>query len=272
MADLISTSASTTSILDPFFDSLDDVASILRLFDFVPDVYVYIKNRDGQFVAGNKPWLRMRGANSIADVVGKTDRELHPLFWARQYQEEDRRVMDSGCELPEQIWLVPSENGKLKTFISTKIPLRSGGGDVIGIAGVMHSAAKTSAPIDMQDPIAQATELIAKRFRGSLTVAEIASAVGLSVSQLNRRFRTNFQVPPSEYLQRVRVHHAGCMLSDTDAPISEVALDTGFFDQAHLTRTFRRWLGMTPTEFRRSFRHQGGHGNLPPNSIAPTTG
>ena len=52
-------------------------------------------------------------------------------------------------------------------------------------------------------------------------------------------------------LQRVRVHEASCLLADTDTSISEVALETGFYDQAHLSRTFRRWMGMTPSEFRK---------------------
>ncbi|TWU60707.1 Arabinose operon regulatory protein [Rubripirellula tenax] len=237
-----------------FFASLDDPATLMRLLDFLPNVYAYAKNSNGQFVAGNRSWLKMRGFTSVDEVTGKTDRELHPLYWALQYQEEDRRVIDSGCELAEQVWLVPSGDGKLSTFISTKIPLRDKSGAVIGIAGVMYSTDNNDASTGQPDPIGRATTLIARRYGGPLSVAEIAKAVGLSSSQLNRRFRTKFQIPPSEYLQRVRIHQASRLLTETDAPISEVALDTGFFDQAHLTRTFRRWMGMTPTEFRRSVK------------------
>jgi transcriptional regulator GlxA family with amidase domain len=96
--------------------------------------------------------------------------------------------------------------------------------------------------------------MIADRFSGPLTVAEIAVEAGLSASQLNRRFRAQFQVPPSEYLQRVRVDRASRLLAETNTPILDVALQTGFFDQAHLTRTFRRWIEMTPNEFRNSAR------------------
>ncbi len=239
---------------NPFFESLADPSALMRLFDFLPDVYVYVKNRRGEFVAGNEAWLAMRGLNSIADIAGKTDRELHPLYWAQQYQQEDQRVFDSGEELPEQFWLVPSGKGKLGTFISTKIPLRGRSGHVIGIAGVMYSLDTSEPKSAKTDPVTQATEIIADRFGEPLSVSKIAEEVGMSTSQLNRRFRAKFQIPPSEYLQRVRVHHASRLLAQGDAAINEVALDTGFFDQAHLTRTFRRWMGMTPSDFRKSVK------------------
>lgn len=235
-----------------FFDSLGDVTQLLRLLDFVPDIYAYVKDDRGRFVAGNRAWLAIRGAKTIDDIAGKTDADLHPIYWARQYQQEDRRVMESGGELPDQLWLVPSGDGKLATLISTKIPLRSRTGKVIGIAGIMYRADKISSATRKADPIERAVAIIADRFSGPLEVAEIAAEVGLSVSQLNRRFRAQFQVPPSEYLQRVRVDRASRLLAETDTPILDVALRTGFFDQAHLTRTFRRWMEMTPNEFRRS--------------------
>lgn len=240
-----------SSLRHTFFASLGDVTQLLRLLDFVPDIYAYAKDERGRFVAGNRAWLAIRGAKTIDDIAGKTDADLHPLYWARQYQEEDRRVMQSGEELPEQVWLVPAGDGKLSTLISSKIPLRSRTGKVIGIAGIMYRADKISSATRKADPIERAVALIADRFAGPLEVAEIATEVGLSVSQLNRRFRGQFQVPPSEYLQRVRVDRASRLLAETNVPILDIALQTGFFDQAHLTRTFRRWMEMTPNEFRR---------------------
>jgi AraC family transcriptional regulator len=45
------------------------------------------------------------------------------------------------------------------------------------------------------------------------------------------------------------------LLSETERPIADIALETGFTDQSHLTRVFRRCLGETPAGFRRRFRH-----------------
>ena len=241
-----------SAIRNNLFSTLEDAAQFLRLFDFLPNVYLYVKDTQGRFVAMNQHLVRLRGAENQKELLGKTDLELHPVYWGRLYQEEDRRVMESGREIPDQVWLVPMEGGKLGTFISSKIPIRGAGGQIIGIAGVMYRLENQSESASRSDPIGRATEIIDDRFAGPLQIGQIAKQIGLSVSQLNRRFRSIYQMSPSEYLQRVRVHKASSMLADTDALISEVALETGFYDQAHLTRTFRRWMGMTPSEFRKA--------------------
>ena len=241
-----------SAIRNNLFSTLEDAAQLLRLFDFLPNVYLYVKDTQGRFVAMNQHLVRLRGAENQEELLGKTDLELHPVYWGRLYQEEDRRVMESGREIPDQVWLVPMEGGKLGTFISSKIPIRGAGGQIIGIAGVMYRLENQSESAARSDPIGRATEMIDDRFDRPLQIGQIAKQIGLSVSQLNRRFRSIYQMSPSEYLQRVRVHKASSMLADTDALISEVALETGFYDQAHLTRTFRRWMGMTPSEFRKA--------------------
>lgn len=242
---------SPVELRDRFFASLSDAAQLLRLFDFLPNVFLYVKDREGRFTAMNQQLVRLRGAKNAEDLIGKTDVEIHPVYWGRLYQEEDRRVIESGRELPDQVWLVPVAGGRLGTFLSSKIPLRDAEGTVIGIAGVMYQLERQPPEDSRGEPIAQATEIISRGFETPMEINQVARQVGLSVSQLNRRFRAVYQMSPSEYLQRVRVHEASRLLAESDLTIGRVAMETGFYDQAHLTRTFRRWMGMPPSEFRK---------------------
>jgi AraC-like DNA-binding protein len=244
---------------EALFDSLQDAAQLLRLFDFLPNVYLYVKDRQGRFVAMNDTQTQMKGLSDQSQLWGKTDLDIHPAYWGRKYQEEDRRVMDGGCEIPNQVWLVPVAKGRLGTFISSKIPLRGKKGEVIGIAGVMYRIDRDSEQPTQSDPVDKATGIIGDQFSRPLSVAEIASAVGLSASQLNRRFQAKYKIPPSEYLQRVRVYQASRLLADTSLSIISVALRCGFYDQAHLSRTFRKWMDLSPKDFRHQLTDQGSH-------------
>lgn len=73
----------------------------------------------------------------------------------------------------------------------------------------------------------------------------------LSRYQLLRAFRTTMGVPPYAWLAQHRVHRARALL-DAGLRPAEVAPLVGFADQAHLTRWFRRVLGVTPAAYRNS--------------------
>jgi len=78
----------------------------------------------------------------------------------------------------------------------------------------------------------------------------LAALAGLSTDHFARAFQQSVGVPPHTYLLRRRLEHVEHMLRETHAPLSEIALATGFSDQSHLTRHFRRWSGMSPRQVR----------------------
>jgi AraC-like DNA-binding protein len=78
----------------------------------------------------------------------------------------------------------------------------------------------------------------------------LAALSGLSTDHFARAFHRSMGVPPHTYLLRRRLEHVEHMLRETRAPLSEIALATGFSDQSHLARHFRRWAGMSPRQVR----------------------
>ena len=63
---------------------------------------------------------------------------------------------------------------------------------------------------------------------------------------------TGFTV--GEFTRRARIKEACGLLLDTDLPLAEVALETGFYDQAHLNNVFKREIRTTPLNFRKKSR------------------
>ena len=88
------------------------------------------------------------------------------------------------------------------------------------------------------------------------SLSSLAADFGLSRYQLLRAFRTTMGIPPYAWLAQYRVTRARGLL-DTGGRPAEVAAQVGFADQAHLTRWFRRVLGVTPAAYRNSVQDRG---------------
>jgi AraC-like DNA-binding protein len=93
-----------------------------------------------------------------------------------------------------------------------------------------------------------AREYIDAHYTGNPSLKELAAVVGLNPFYLVRVFRKEVGMPPHEYLTQVRVERAKKLLCE-GMPIAEVALETGFVDQSHLTKRFKRLVGFTPKQF-----------------------
>ncbi|MGW1531850.1 AraC family transcriptional regulator [Streptomyces aureus] len=102
---------------------------------------------------------------------------------------------------------------------------------------------------------AHIADAVRDRLSGELqappSLASLAADLGLSRYQLLRAFRSTTGIPPYAWLAQYRVHRARGLLESGLRPAEAAAL-VGFADQAHLTRWFRRVLGVTPAAYRAS--------------------
>lgn len=79
---------------------------------------------------------------------------------------------------------------------------------------------------------------------------EVASMVGLHPSHLCRLFAERYGCTMTEYTRRVRTDAAATRVLNSTTELATVASESGYADQAHMTREFRRFLGVTPGRIR----------------------
>jgi AraC-like DNA-binding protein len=81
-------------------------------------------------------------------------------------------------------------------------------------------------------------------------VPRLASVSGVSDAHFARSFKDAFGVPPHRYLLTRRIERASALLRDTDLPILEIALETGWNSLGTFGRIFRDITGQSPSELR----------------------
>ncbi|GHO50478.1 helix-turn-helix domain-containing protein [Ktedonospora formicarum] len=96
------------------------------------------------------------------------------------------------------------------------------------------------------------TSLIEDRLTENLSLADLASEVDLSPSHFASLFRETTGFTPHHYVLQRRLERACSLLKTTRHSIGEIAAAVGFYDQSHLTRQMRRFMGITPTSLRHS--------------------
>jgi len=96
------------------------------------------------------------------------------------------------------------------------------------------------------------TAYIRSHLADPLSVEDLAGAVYLSCSRLHTLFRETLGRAPMAYVRELRLAEARRLLSATELAVSEVAEATGFANQFHFSRAFRKAAGQTPSAYRRA--------------------
>jgi AraC family transcriptional regulator len=95
-------------------------------------------------------------------------------------------------------------------------------------------------------------DLLRERFREHLAPAELAAEAGTHPVHLMAVFRRHVGCSVGEFVRRCRVEFAASRLATPGVSLAEVAAESGFADQSHFTRVFKRTTGLTPAAFRRA--------------------
>ncbi len=98
--------------------------------------------------------------------------------------------------------------------------------------------------------VLQSLSYIQDSYSKKISLASVADHVGLSSGYLCRIFKDETGVSINSYINNLRMTRAGELLADKNSYIKEVAISVGFEDQLYFSRLFKRYYGVTPSEYR----------------------
>lgn len=240
----------STHLKSQFFRKLDGQELLGQIMDRLPEMSFFVKDKRGRFMALNRRGCEYCGVADESEAIGKTDHDFFPAARADEYLADDQEVLKTGNPILNRMESAPETAGSPRLVLTTKLPLRDNRGRVIGIAGFSRSIEQTQTPNDTVAGMSAVIEHLHKRFHQSITNADLADVAGLSVSQFERKFREVFGTSVRKYLNRIRIENACEKLRRSNLPITQVALDCGFYDHAHFSRAFKKQMTCSPIEYR----------------------
>lgn len=245
---------SDSSAHNSFFSKQQPLAeSVLNIFDHLPHVVLYVKDREDHFVKVNRAYLDLHGLDNASQVIGKTTSDLNPPTLARAYMQEDKSVIDNGKPLAGRRWMVMRQSSIPQWYISSKTPLFDRSGQAIGLMGAMYAVDVEEELAEIFEDVFPAARHIEQNYTKPISMAKMAQLTGLSSTHFNRRFKQVLHMTPNQYLRSIRIQAVQRLLTTTFLSIAQISQDVGYADQSHLTKRFKEVTGMTPAAYRKRF-------------------
>ncbi len=236
-----------------FLSRVETPAGFDVLFEHLSDVYFFVKDGEGRFVRVNQGFVKLLRATREEEVIGFKDSDFFPADLAENYMRDDREVIRTSEPIIDKVELVRNPDGSIDWFCTTKLPLFDRKGLPIGVCGITRDVKKMNTNNARFLSWAPVLEIMLNDYAQPLSTAALAAKVSLSVSQFNRQFRKKFHTTPRAYLTNVRMNAACHLLVTTELPISDISLQTGFYDQSHFSNQFVRHRGLPPSQYRAKY-------------------
>ncbi|WP_342120025.1 helix-turn-helix transcriptional regulator [Pseudoduganella sp. OTU4001] len=232
---------------------IGDVFFSEPLFDALPDVVFFIKDRQGRYVVVNQTLARRCGMKDKAGLLGKTANEVFAAPLGQRFQAQDQAVLDEGALIEDQLELHLYPNRDPGWCLTQKHPLRDAHGAIIGLAGVSRDLAMADHKNPAYHKVADAVRLIHEKYGEPLTLPQLARTAHMSVAQIERYFERIFHLTPRQMIIKTRLEAASRMLAGSGS-VADIAQACGYADHSAFTRQFRATVGVTPSEYRALLR------------------
>lgn len=242
--------------LDLFTSRLKPGQIAMALFQALPDVIFWVKDKDGRFVYVNKAFCHDVAVMEASDMVGLKDEDIFPPELAKVFQRGDEEVLESREPMWDKSELVSNRLGQVEWRSTSKIPLCDVDGEWVGTAGISRRMGRVDESLGptRHHKIAIIVEAIYAHLEKRIGVTELADAASVSVSTLERLFKEHMNTTPRQFILQVKMSAACDRLINSGQQVKEIAASLGYEEHANFTRAFTKVMGMSPRSYQRFYK------------------
>lgn len=101
----------------------------------LPDL-IYVKDSESRFLLANQGLVDVMGAATAACLIGKQDFDFYPKELATGFYEDEQRILRTGQRVVDQEEQIPEPDGRIRSILTTKVPMLNAAGQRVGIIGI----------------------------------------------------------------------------------------------------------------------------------------
>ncbi len=237
-----------------WLEAMDSACGFHRLFEHLPGVFFFAKDRDGRSMFASQGILDLYKMCDETEMLGLSAFDLYPASMATGYVADDTRLLSGQAKQIERLELWFDRQGMPDWFVVIKLPILDRRGKPHGVMGVLRQATENEKQLPVFQTVSKAVDIIRRDFAKPLLISDIADSCFQSLRQLQRQFRSAFGATPQEFLLKTRILAAARLLEETSLSVSEVGTRCGILDPSAFILQFRKRIGVTPFAYRRERR------------------
>lgn len=226
-----------------------------EIFDYLTDILVFIKDKEGKFLNANTCFLNTFGLKDKSDVIGKTDEEVFGQKLAEVYTYGDKKILNGELSVFHKEESLYTLNSTYTTkYLTTKYPVKDNNGKVFAVIGISRDALNLREATRTSNQLKKALDYIDENYMNDIKITTLSEMSNMSDSTFLRTFKRDFSLTPKRYIISRRLKKVAELLSTSDKAFCEISILCGFSDQSHMTREFKRVTGITPSAYQRKMQ------------------
>lgn len=237
--------------VDNINNLLNHLGLVMPLINTLPNVTFFVKDRNAKYLLANENLAKRCKVDQPNGVIGKTAEDIFHADLGQSYSSQDYLVMQKKISVINKLELHLYKAGLLGWCLTTKVPIFDTNNQVIGVAGIsVDLQDEKSVSPKLNGQLGRVEHYISQHFDTAIKITTLSEISGLSLSQLNRQFKTVFHITPQQYIQKKRLEHAIELLEE-DYSITDISIKCAYADHSAFCRKFKELTNMTPSQFKR---------------------
>lgn len=231
------------------------------VFDALVDAVFFLKDAEGRYLFVNKTLMDRCMVRNKEHFYGRLAQDIFPQRFGLAYTTQDRAVLASGDEITDQLEL-HFYTGRRSGWCLTSKYCVADGGRRVALVGISRDLKAPEQDHPAYERVAAVANHIQVNYARNLELRSLAAMANMSVAQLERYFKTIFNLSPRQLLLKTRLEMARKLLPGS-LNLTEIAAHCGYADHSAFSRQFKTLVGISPRNYRASLNVSMGRAEAP---------
>lgn len=226
-----------------------NLSLVEQLFDLLPDVQFFVKDRQARYLMVNQTIAEHAGLSDKRLMIGRTCEEVF-INPGANISQQDLLLINSSQDVVNVLEMCLSSSKQRKWCLSSKYAVRGPNAGEAALVGISRVLPATDERHHNYNTLSAFMAYLKEHCGRPILITEVANQFNFSLDVLERLTRELFSVTPKQILTQLRIEKACMLLETTDESVNSIVTECGYIDHSAFSRQFKASTRYSPLQYR----------------------